>query len=198
MPEANGMLKIDIDNINATFPKYPVTVSDKGWIYGVWFCGTAWTKAKLYGSYPGNFLKRALALFPDAADILHAPSGTITGPGVTFDIKQDEVRKPQIVGDCGAMPFENNSFDLILSDPPYSADDSEKYGCAPFPMTRFIKECNRILRPGGCLGMLHIYYPSYYRKDWKLEALIAVVTGFYRKTRMFSILRKIDKYAGGG
>jgi SAM-dependent methyltransferase len=93
------------------------------------------------------------------------------------------------------LPFADNSFDLILSDPPYSAEDSAKYGCPPFPLGGFVKEAHRILRPGGHLGMLHVYYPAYSRKQWKLEALIMVITGFLRRARVFSILTKIGDVA---
>ena len=181
---------LDVEAVNQAFPKYPRTMEDKGWVYGVWYCSTAWTKRRLHGEYPGNFLARALALFSGAKDILHCPSGTITGPGVTVDLVRDEVRQPQYVACASDLPFEDESFDVLLSDPPYSPKDSEKYGCPPFPMKGFIQEAHRILRPGGHLGMLHLYYPSFRRKEWKLEGLIAVVTGFQRATRMFSVLTK--------
>jgi SAM-dependent methyltransferase len=176
--------------VNEAFPKYPVTVEDKGWTYGVWYCGTSWVKVGLHGQYPPTFLRRALALFPDAKDILHCPSGTVTGPGVTVDLVRDKARKPQIVASADKLPFRSRSFDLILSDPPYTKEDSVKYGCPPFPLQGFMREAYRLLRVGGYLGMLHLYYPSYRRIEWNLLGLIAVVTGFMRKTRMFSILQK--------
>ncbi len=189
------MGKISVDNWNRTFPKYPVTVEDKGWVYGVWYCGTSWTKVHLHGQYPPGFAKRALALFPEDKDVLHAPSGTLEGDKlpdghVTMDLIRDAARNPQHLGDCGDMPFPDGSFDLILSDPPYTKKDSEIYGTPPFPMGRFVNESHRILRPGGHLGVLHTYYPSYKRKKFKLVGLIAVVTGFLRATRMFSIFER--------
>jgi len=193
-------MTIDVANVNRTFPKYPITVCDKGWTYGVWYCGTSWTKVRLHGQYPPTFLRRALALFPEAGRILHCPSGTVQGPGVTADLKVCEVRRPQVQASAAALPFKDNAFDLILSDPPYTAKDSEKYQCKPFPLGRMLKEARRILSPGGYLGVLHLYYPSYRRKEWKLEGLIAVVTGFQRATRMFSIFRslKAEETAEGG
>ncbi|KKK80188.1 hypothetical protein LCGC14_2825980, partial [marine sediment metagenome] len=62
--------------------------------------------------------------------------------------------------------FEDESFDLILSDPPYTKKDSEIYGCPPFPIRKFVKEAHRVLRKGGYLGMLHTYYPSYRKADF--------------------------------
>jgi SAM-dependent methyltransferase len=185
---------MDVEHWNKTFPKYPKTIEDKGWVYGVWYCSTSFQKARLYGEYPSTFLKRALALFPNAKDILHCPSGTLLGPGTTVDICSDEVRKPQIIANANALPFPDNSFDLYLSDPPYSPEDSKKYGCAPYPMGGAMREARRVLRPNGWLGMLHKYYPSYHRKDWRLRGLICVVTGFGRMTRIFSVFQPIKTW----
>lgn len=186
---------IDVENCNRSFPKYPITVENKGWVYGVWYCGTSWQKVVLHGQYPPTFLNRALSLFPKVEKdrILHCPSGSLNGSteGMTVDIISDEIRKPKVVAPADNLPFLDNSFDLILSDPPYTPKDSEKYGCDPFPMGKAMKEFQRVLSSGGYLGMLHTYYPSYRRKNWKLVGLIAVVTGFYRATRMFSIFQNL-------
>lgn len=184
---------MNVEAVNAAFPKYPMTVRDKGWVYGVWYCGTAWDRVRLHGQYPPTFLKRALALFPDARRILHVPSGTIEGGGVTVDRMRCEVRKPMIQADAAQLPFRDGSFDLVISDPPYTPADSAKYGCKPYPLGRAMKESRRVLRPGGFLGVLHTYYPSYRRKEWRLVALIAVVTGFQRATRMFSVFEKPEE-----
>jgi ubiquinone/menaquinone biosynthesis C-methylase UbiE len=104
----------------------------------------------------------------------------------------DEARRPMIVADANALPLRDESFDLVLSDPPYSREDSTKYGCPPWPQKKALAEAWRVLRPGGYLGHLHTYYPAYRRKDWDLVGLIAVVTGFQRATRMFSIFQKIE------
>jgi len=189
---------VNIDNLNATMKKYPVSFTDeagdsidnKGWCYGVWYCGTSFVKTKLYGQYPPTFLKRAMALFPDAKSVLHAPSGSLAdlpAGHVTMDMHVDDVRKPMVVGDCGNMPFEDGSIDLVLSDPPYSEEDSRLYGCAKFPEKKFMAECRRVLKPGGHLGFLAYHYPSYCRDQWRLRGLFAVVTGFSRRTRMFSV-----------
>lgn len=193
---------MNIDNLNKTFKKYPQSfvdengdsIEDKGWAYGVWYCGTSFTKVKLYGQYPPTFLKRAIALFPEANSILHAPSGSLIdlpNGHITLDMYQDDVRKPMFQGNCDNMPFEDSRFDLVLSDPPYSEEDSRLYGCAKFPERKFMSECARTLKPGGYLGFLAYHYPSYRRQDWKLVGLFAVVTGFSRRTRMFSVFQNM-------
>lgn len=191
-------MRLDVEHWNATLGKrYPVTVNDKGWVYGVWYCGTAWDKVRLHGQYPPNFLKRALALFPDAERILQCPSGTVTGPGVTADLIADQCRRPQVLADASRLPFRDGTFELVLTDPPYTPKDSTIYGCPPYSTAKAMLEFHRVLEVGGYVGVLHTFYPSYRRKDWQLEGLIAVVTGFQRATRMFSIFRKLPPYPQG-
>lgn len=183
-------MNISVDNLNRSYPKYPITVSDKGWVYGVWYCPTAWMKTHFYGQYPLTFLKRVLALFPDANDILHCPSGTVTGPGVTVDLIRDEQRQPDHVADAANLPFSEGSFDLYISDPPYSKADSQKYGCPPFKNRAAMTEARRILRPGGYYCLLNVRYPSFRRGDWKFVGLIGVITGAQRVARVLSIFQK--------
>lgn len=167
---------ISIENLNRTFPNYPVTISDKDWIYGVWYCSTAWMRTHFYGQYPSTFLKRVLALFPTAKDILHCPSGTITGPGVTVDLISDQQRKPQFIACATALPFADNSFELYISDPPYSHADSKKYGTPPFKSKKghgrsaAHPEARWLLLPAQCaLSQLPLegleLYRSYRRRD---------------------------------
>lgn len=191
---------MNVANLNRVMAKNPMSftdengdsIADKGWSYGVWYCGTSWQKATFYGQYPPTFLKRALALFPDAKDVLHAPSGSLRdlpAGHVTLDQHRDDVRQPMILGDCSDMSLPDNSFDLVLSDPPYSEEDSRLYGCEKFPERAFMAHSHRVLRPGGYLGFLAYHYPIYRRVDWKIEGLFAVVTGFKRRTRMFSVFK---------
>lgn len=182
---------IAVAHLNHKYPKYPKTVEDKGWVYGTWYCPTAWMKRQFHGQYPLTFLKRALALVPSAERILQCPSGTVTGPGVTVDIIRDAKRQPQIQACASRLPFRFGSFDYYISDPPYSDPDSEIYGCAaPFPMKAAMREAHRILRPGGIYGLLHLRYPTFSPAEWKLRGLIGVVTGANRVVRLFSLFEK--------
>lgn len=182
--------EISVANLNRSFPKYPITVFDKGWIYGLWYCPTAWMRTHFHGQYPLTFLKRVLTLFPDAKDILHCPSGTIVGHGITVDLISCEKRKPQIVANAEKLPFSNDSFDLYVSDPPYSSADSAKYGTPPFRGKVAMAEARRILKPGGYYALLNTRYPSFKRNQWNFIALIGVVTGANRVVRLLSIFQK--------
>ena len=185
------MLSLDVDHLNRTFPKYPMTVQDKGWVYGVWYCGTAWRKARMYGEYPPTFLARALALVPGAERIIHCPSGTVTGPGMTVDLVRDKVRVPQVVADAARLPFPDSTFDFYLSDPPYSDVDAKHYGTGHYPLNKAMKEAHRVVENGGLVGLLHKYPPSYNRTNWEPLAMIAVMTGFSKIVRMFTVVRVV-------
>jgi SAM-dependent methyltransferase len=183
---------ISCDNYNRSFPKYPKLIEDKGWIYGVWYCG-AFYKSKLYGDYPPTFLKRTMSLFPDVIPtrLLHCPSGSINGncEGMTVDLIRDEKRQPKVVASADHLPFQDNSFDLVLSDPPYSKKDAKRYGTPNYPLKKSMAEFRRVLAPNGYLGLLHFYYPPFRRADWNMRGLIGVCTGSNRKMRMFVIFQ---------
>jgi SAM-dependent methyltransferase len=181
---------MDVRHLNETFPKYPVTVEDKGWVYGVWYCSTAFRKSDLHGQYPATFLKRALALFPSAERILHCPSGTVTGPGMTVDLVRDKIRQPQIVASADRLPFKPCSFDLYLSDPPYNDHHCKIYNCPPYPLRLAMREAHRVLRPGGYFALLHFNWPSFHPSEWQLKGLIGVVTGANRASRIFSLFER--------
>lgn len=92
-------------------------------------------------------------------------------PNVTFmDIREEEHTlcdgrtlevKPDVVGDFRAMPFENNSFHLVVFDPPHlirAGDNSwlaKKYGKLDdlwqYDIRQGINECMRVLKPNGTL-----------------------------------------------
>lgn len=182
----------NVTHLNAEFPHYPVTIKDKGWVYGVWYCSRSFQKNKLYGQYPATFLKRALALFPSAKTILHCPSGAIRGvPGITVDKVRDAVRCPQVVADACMLPFSSNCFDLVLSDPPYSDKDTEHYGTGHFPLKKAMQAFHRVLRPHGHLALLHVMTPAFSTKVWKWIGMIGVVTGTNSRMRVLSIFERL-------
>jgi len=185
-----------VENVNKTFPKVPMTVYDKGWIYGVWYLGTSWTPVVIHGQHPPHYVDRLTALFADCPDWLHAPSGIIPHGQygsinrTTLDLVSRAEGCPQYIGSVTDLPFDDESFDVIETDPPYTDKDSKIYGTPKYPRNKARDEFHRVLRPGGYLCWLDTRYPSYRRKDWKLVGLIAVVTGFLRVTRVCSIFQK--------
>ena len=159
----------------------------------VWRCERPFSSSSFYGTYPQGFLAKALALFPDAKDIIHCPSGSLTGPGITIDAVRDEKRCPQIVASAHNIPLPDNSCDLFLSDPPYEVKDSKKYGCAPFPLGGMMYEAHRLVRPGGYFGLLHLWCPAYSPVHFTLVKQVAIITGLEQRVRLFSIFKSNKK-----
>lgn len=188
---------MDTENINQQLTKYPMTISDKGWVYGVWYCGTSFTKSEMYGQHPPTYLKRLIALFPESKVWLHAPSGILAHGAienrihVTVDLVSRKKGCPEFTADVASLPFQDESFDIVETDPPYSSADSKKYGLPKYPRYKARDEFWRVLKKGGYMCWLDIRYPMYQREKWKLVGLIGIVTGFERQTRILSIFQKI-------
>jgi hypothetical protein len=181
---------------NKTFPKYPPISYANGWTYGVWYTGKGFKKNILHGQYPPTFFKRALGLWSELPEhrILHVCAGTVQH-GIRVDLSTKF--RPSVIANAESLPFLDGSFDLVLYDPPYDKKNAEIYGVAPKPprWPHTMREMTRVLSPGGHIGILHWYYPSYSRKKWgiRLVGLIAVVPGFCSITRMFSIFEKMPQ-----
>jgi SAM-dependent methyltransferase len=190
-------VSINVNYLNEKYPKYPMTAQDKGWVYGVWYCAQRYQKTQMYGEHPATYLKRLLALFPDQARWLHAPGGCVNdgyyadGWHVTLDLVRRRSGSPSIVSDVAQLPFEDASFDIVETDPPYGAEHEVVYGTPTYPRMAAFREFHRILKPGGYVAWLDVRYPSFHRKHWKMVGAICVVTGFERVTRLLSIFQKI-------
>jgi len=180
-----------VERINKKYPKYPPTIYSHKWIYGTWYCGTSWQKAIYYGQFPSTFVKRILAGFPTKENrFLHSCCGRCRIDGA---INLDIHNLPEVdqIADVENLPFSDNSFDVILIDPPYSEEDASRYKVKRLINSRkTMTESKRVLVPGGWLLWLDEKYPSFRRKDWELKGLIGIVTGFERRTRLLSMWRK--------
>jgi len=188
-------------NYNETFPFYPpLVIHPIHGVTGIWFCRPEQRLAGLFwGSYPRGFLKRALSLFPHAQRVLHCPSGTLENlpPGhVTLDLVRDDLRRPMVVGDVHHLPFTDESFDLVLCDRPYTAEDAKKYGTPMVSMAKFMSEARRVLKTNGYLGILDlITFPVCRKSEWRLRGIIGVVPWSNQRFRTFSILQKPSEFA---
>jgi hypothetical protein len=73
----------------------PAVIASDGerpWLYGVWRQASFAVKSGYYGGYPGDYLKRIKASFPDRQHVLHVFSGmvdTAMMPGDTLDIRPE-------------------------------------------------------------------------------------------------------------
>lgn len=181
------MSKALADRVNRL--PYPPTIWAKGWIYGVWYCGTSFQKAVYYGQYPLTFVKRVKAMFPEES-MLHLCCGRCRIPGAT-NVDIHPLPEADVVADAESLPFADGSFEVVLLDPPYSEEDASRYKNKRLIRSgKVMAESRRVLADGGYLLWLDEKYPSYRRKEWKLVGLIAIITGFQRRVRVLSIFQK--------
>ncbi len=182
-----------IDAYQATFPKYPTMIADKGWLMGVWVLGNMYKRSNgYYGAFPGNFLKRVLSIFPDRQKTLHLFSGTlVAGPGeVTVDCQITDTVKPTVVADAKNLPFPDASFDFTLADPPYTAKDAENYKTPMISRRHVMAEVARITKPRGYLAWLDTVRPMYRATEWKQVGAIMVLVSTNTRTRCLSIFER--------
>lgn len=165
---------------------------EDGWAYGVWFMGNSWAvKSGYYGGYPQGYLKRLRALFPDKRRVLHLFSGMVDVaqfPGDTCDINPE--RKPTYVADAHTLegvPVEE--YDLVLADPPYSAEDADHYGTSLVSRNKVVEVLSHRMQPGAHLAWLDQAQPMYAKARLKPEAAIGIVRSTMHRYRCLLIWR---------
>jgi hypothetical protein len=125
-----------IENYRTQFPRGAFLGTEGEWMFGYWVLGySARTRAArdadFYGAYPGDYLQRIAALFPDKQRVLHLFAGMVDTspkglPGDTCDIRPELA--PTFVADAETLltvPLER--YDLVVADPPYSEADAKRY-----------------------------------------------------------------------
>ena len=141
-----------IDNYRRVFQREPYLTyvdGERPWLYGVWRQASFAVKSGYYGGYPGDYLKRIKASFPDRQHVLHVFSGmvdTAMMPGDTLDIRPELA--PTYCIDAETMqgvPLER--YDLAVCDPPYTPTDAAQYGTRMVVPGRVMKALERL--PSG-------------------------------------------------
>jgi hypothetical protein len=158
------------------FPKFPPLRTDDRWLDGVWVLGNDYkNKTRYYGTYPPQYLKRIVTLFPDATDVLHLFSGAMEpGKYTRFDIRSEMF--PDVLGNAEELSthFSEGQFDLIFADPPYSQEDADHYGTGLVHRNVVFKECAKVLKKGGHLVWLDQVLPQFSKSQFHWYGLIAV------------------------
>ncbi len=145
------------------------------------------------GGYPRNFLRTAFESLgvSDPNKVLHLCSGSMIS-GIRVDIRPET--NPTVCCDCRSTPFDDESFDWIMADPPYAKSYAENlYGTGdvyPEPGA-ILKEASRLLRPGGRVGLLHFIVPVI-RKPLKIVSVHGISTGCGYAIRAWTVMEKMD------
>lgn len=149
------------------------------------------------GAFPAGLIKRIKREGWWGDKRLWMFSGSYRDPhGTTVDCNPD--LKPDHVADCEALPFDDESFDFVMLDPPYSAlEAQELYGLPYCNIPKVVNEAARVCAPGGRVVMLHRLIPwtgpweSKHKKRLVPEAVIGVYTiAGYTNIRALSVWRK--------
>jgi hypothetical protein len=167
---------------------------EDGWAYGVWFLGNSWAvKSGYYGGYPAGYLKRVRAIFPDKRRVLHLFSGHVeveAFPGDTCDI--NPALAPTFVADAHTLegvPVED--YDLVLADPPYSAEDADHYGTPLVSRNKVVAVLAQRMKPGAHLAWLDQAQPMYRKDTLRPEAAIGIVRSTMHRYRCLLIWVRI-------
>lgn len=188
-----------------TFPDWPAVWYDKNWLLGNWSIGNNYEGSHYHGSYPPSYLKRIKAIFPEFSkeETLHLFSGSLSPgfggqkdwsadfPGICLDINPD--LKPDINIDAEKMSesIEPNRFGIILADCPYTDEDANKYGVPLINRNKVVKECWKVLKPGGFLCWMDMVLPMYSKKEWKRVGEIAISRSTNHRVRAVFIFQKV-------
>ena len=175
---------------NETWPDRPPLIYSHGWLYGIWMVGANYSNTtRFYGAYPRSLLKRYDAMFGTEGKILHLFSGGLEkGDYIRFDM----IQEAEVKGDAHKLSeyFPKNEFDIIYADPPYSDEDAHKYGTPMVSRNKVVKECYKILKPGGILVWLDTIYPMYSKKELKLVGTIGLIRSTNHRFRIICVYEK--------
>ena len=179
---------------SAAFPDFPGLYSDKGWLMGQWNMGNNYQGSGYHGAYPPAYVKRVLAMYPDARRILHAFSGSLPpGRYVRIDRRTDHGAGvvPDVRGDVERLPLQTGVFDLVLADPPYSQEDADHYGVPMVNRRRAFAECVRVLRRNGHLVWLDMMHPMYRRSEVRLWGEVGLTRSTNHRYRIVTFWQRM-------
>jgi hypothetical protein len=178
-----------VNNYHKTFPKYSKLIINRDCIEGIWVMGNNYTtKTELYGAYPYGYLERIFSLFPLAhKKTLHLFSGSLP--------ESDEYDKVDyntgINAETMSEIIPHDTYELILSDPPYSVEDCDHYGCCMVKRNVVFKECYKVMKQGGHLIWLDQVLPNYKKTEFKILGRIGMVKSTNHRFRVITIFEKL-------
>lgn len=105
------------------------------------------------------------------ANVLNVPCGKSKIGNVRLDMDQEN--NPTIIGDMNNLPFQDNTFDIVIQDPPWKIGFYNR-------MKPFF-ECVRVCKVGGL-----IIYNAYWIPSTKYEGLLEDISFVIRQDKSFT------------
>ena len=141
------------------------------------------------GGFPLHFEKKLWRLLGEPEKVLH-PFGGLSEIGDSVDL--NETTAPTWVGDAHDLHWiEDNTYDLVLLDPPYSDDESaELYGTPKLKYGKFVSEAVRVCKEGGHVAIYHkVMKPR--PEGCRLVRRVVVLTRVNHAARICMVYRKM-------
>jgi len=160
----------------------------------LWACKRAFKK--YYGVYPEDFLDRVYRFLGVTKEwkICHLFSGIVEKRfknEVTVDLNPEV--KPDFLENATKTHFKDNTFHLVLADPPYDDGYAKRYGFKKAPKIKdILLEGMRICKPDYYVGLLHFVVPTNPKPE-QLErvAVIGITEGANMRIRALTLFKKI-------
>jgi len=166
--------------------KYLYKNPKTGILTGLWACGRS--SGKYWGTWPPGLIWRVKALWYHGGRILE-PFGGVAHIDISTDLNRD--LNPTVLADAHRLPFRDNTFSLVLMDPPYSQEYEKLYHSPRVHLVKAIHESMRVLKPGGILALLHFLCPKNPSiGPFRRIALIGITCGVNHRIRALSVWRK--------
>jgi len=157
--------------------------------FTVWKCGNPSSKGQRQ-QYPSRFIynlkkyypfenKKVLTMFSGSSDI-----------GDTTDIRPETGAK--IVAPYNKLPIKDNTYDMVIADPPYNSLYAEQWKADLPKPKRILREASRIVKKGGLILILHIIIiPAYKDCNVKRVAIHPVLCGINNAIRVLNVFKKL-------
>lgn len=177
-----------IDKYHKEFPKYSKLMVNNNCIEGIWVMGNNYTtKSNLYGAYPYGYLKRIHSMFPLVKNkTLHLFSGSLPDSNDYDKVDYNTGFDAETMSDF----LPHNLYELILSDPPYSIEDCDHYGCCMIKRNIVFKQCYKIMKKDGVLIWLDQVLPNYRKVQFDIIGRIGMVKSTNHRFRLITIFKK--------
>lgn len=144
---------------------------------------------KYVGGFPLHFEQKLWKLLGKPQNVLH-PFGGLAEIGHFVDL--NPTTSPTWVGDAHNLDFiPDEAYDLVVLDPPYSAEESEQmYGTPPPRWGEYTAEAVRVCKVGGHVAVYLDKQPAR-PEGTKLVHRICVLTRTWHHARVCFVFEKL-------